>query len=231
VDFGDGGPKALADAYSNVVEQCWVPLEYHHQARILPCLPPSLAQPVVAQLQCEPGLYGLSESMLLPEGAAGAFVDPVRAMAVADVLGKTLSSELPQKHAGGLTVVCAGSEPLAAGVLRTHDGAIRPGEEGGGPVYFDGGKLPRLGRFDVVVVGGGTGGAPAAISAARAGADTLVIELSSGLGGVGTLGQITKYWFGNRVGFTAEIDAGVNALEYKAELRAAKGSWSAAAKG
>lgn len=64
---------------------------------------------------------------------------------------------------------------------------------------------------DVLVIGGGTGGAPAAIGAARAGAKTLVAEVLSGLGGVGTLGLIGRYWFGNRVGFTAEVDAGSKA--------------------
>ncbi|MFP4156346.1 MAG: FAD-dependent oxidoreductase [Opitutales bacterium] len=61
---------------------------------------------------------------------------------------------------------------------------------------------------DVLVIGGGTGGAPAAIGAARGGARTLVAEVLSGLGGVGTLGLIGRYWFGNRVGFTAEVDVG-----------------------
>jgi ribulose 1,5-bisphosphate synthetase/thiazole synthase len=62
-------------------------------------------------------------------------------------------------------------------------------------------------EVDVLVVGGGTGGAPAGISAVRYGARTLVAEFNSGLGGVGTLGMIGRYWFGNRVGFTAEVDA------------------------
>lgn len=65
--------------------------------------------------------------------------------------------------------------------------------------------LPVLGRFDVVVVGGGTAGAPAAIGAARQGAKTLVIEYQHGLGGVGTLGMIDKFWYGNRVGFTTTM--------------------------
>ncbi len=65
--------------------------------------------------------------------------------------------------------------------------------------------LPVFGRYDVVVVGGGTGGAPAGISAARQGAKTLVIEYLHGLGGVGTLGAISTYYWGNRVGFTATV--------------------------
>ena len=66
--------------------------------------------------------------------------------------------------------------------------------------------LKVLGRFDTVVIGGGTGGAPAAIAAARNGAETLLVEFHHGLGGIGTMGLIGRYWYGNRVGFTKEVD-------------------------
>jgi succinate dehydrogenase/fumarate reductase flavoprotein subunit len=59
-----------------------------------------------------------------------------------------------------------------------------------------------LGEYDVVVVGGGTGGAPAAIGAGRQGAKTLLLEYLHGLGGVGTIGYISSYYHGNKVGFT-----------------------------
>ena len=77
--------------------------------------------------------------------------------------------------------------------------------------------LPVLGRWDVVVVGGGTAGAPAAVGAARSGAKTLVIEYLDELGGVGTAGLISKYWYGRRTGFTAEIDK---------HLRVKNGDWN-----
>lgn len=80
---------------------------------------------------------------------------------------------------------------------------------------------------DVLVVGGGTGGAPAGLSAARSGAKTLLAEYLSGLGGVGTLGLIGKYWFGVREGFTAEVDAGAAALATRAFK---EGSWDVEAK-
>jgi hypothetical protein len=65
------------------------------------------------------------------------------------------------------------------------------------------------------VVGGGTSGAPAAIGASRKGAKTLVIEYQHGLGGVGTLGYIGRYWKGHIAGFTKELDEGI--LELRPE--------------
>ncbi len=89
--------------------------------------------------------------------------------------------------------------------------------------------LPVLGSYDVVVIGGGTGGAPAGIAAARLGAKTLVIEMLHGLGGVGTLGAISTYYWGNRVGFSKTILDGKarwgieeKAEWWRAELREAK---------
>jgi flavin-dependent dehydrogenase len=70
-------------------------------------------------------------------------------------------------------------------------------------------SVPVLKEVDVVVVGGGTGGAPAGISAARQGAKTLVLEYLYGLGGVGTTGFISKYYYGNITGFTKEMDDGI----------------------
>lgn len=78
--------------------------------------------------------------------------------------------------------------------------------------------VPVFGSYDVVVVGGGTSGAAAGIAAARQGAKTLVVEYLHGLGGVGTLGAISKYYWGNRVGFTKEVVGGESwRIEEKAE--------------
>ena len=72
--------------------------------------------------------------------------------------------------------------------------------------------LPVLGEYDLIVLGGGTAGAPAGISGARHGIKSLTLEYLHGMGGMGTLGLIGRYWDGFREGFTKEIDAGVFAM-------------------
>lgn len=70
------------------------------------------------------------------------------------------------------------------------------------------GDLSDLAEADVVVAGVGTGGAPAAIAAGRAGMRVVALEFGSKVGGLTTDGLIGSYWYGNIVGFTSEIDAG-----------------------
>ena len=69
--------------------------------------------------------------------------------------------------------------------------------------------LPTLASCDVLIAGGGTAGASAGIAAARTGAKCLVVERLHGLGGLGTMGLISAYYLGNRIGFTSEIDQDV----------------------
>lgn len=51
-------------------------------------------------------------------------------------------------------------------------------------------------KYDVIVAGGGTGGVPAAIAAARSGASVLLVEKNGFLGGLSTGGLIAPwpYW-------------------------------------
>ena len=65
---------------------------------------------------------------------------------------------------------------------------------------------PPAHEADVVVCGGGTGGAFAAIAAARQGAKTILIEQSTCLGGIGTGGGIHCYYHGVAGGLQDEAD-------------------------
>ena len=51
-------------------------------------------------------------------------------------------------------------------------------------------ELPVYGEYDVVVVGGGMAGVGAALAAAQAGAKTIVVENTSALGGLVTMGVV-----------------------------------------
>lgn len=66
--------------------------------------------------------------------------------------------------------------------------------------------LPKLGSFDVVVVGGGTAGAVAAIVAGQEGLHTAVVEPQAFLGGIGTGGGIHMYYHGLQTGVQVQID-------------------------
>ncbi len=114
--------------------------------------------------------------------------------------------------------------PISSGDVRENLSGIRSPQKQSRSVPADGHAVAVLGEYDVVVVGGGTGGAPAGIAAARRGAKTLVLEYLHGLGGVGTTGYISKYYYGYIQGFTREIDAGVAAFAEDKKPRG--GGWN-----
>ena len=144
--------------------------------------------------------------------AAAALTRPVNLMAVGARVGEAAAALAKQQpKLEGVRV--AGTTPKDAVPGVTQDagehGNYRVGQR---TVPVEAHGLPVFGEYDVVVVGGGTGGAPAGIGAGRQGAKTLLLEYLHGLGGIGTTGYISTYYHGNLVGFTQEIDDGVAAL-------------------
>lgn len=132
----------------------------------------------------------LEESAVLID--LGRRVGALAATGAADPAG-----EVGEWHTGGNDAV---------GTIRFCEPRLR-GDQSREWIDFTWDSAASLEPREVVVAGGGTGGAPAGIAAAREGARTLVLEALHGMGGVGTLGQIASYWYGNRVGFTASLDA------------------------
>ena len=73
-------------------------------------------------------------------------------------------------------------------------------------------ETPAARDVDVVVAGGGTAGALAAIAAGREGARTLVLEQGACLGGIGSAGGINSYYCGVGGGLQDAVDARVEDL-------------------
>jgi hypothetical protein len=68
-------------------------------------------------------------------------------------------------------------------------------------------------KYDLIVTGLGTAGAIALISAGRAGLSVLGLDQLYCMGGTGTIGAITGYYFGAQGGLYTEIDEKAAALE------------------
>lgn len=238
VDFGDGSPDALLRAQAEVTRRCWVPQEYLHQEQVVCAMPDSDAGSEAAltwpahRFGIAPGLFSLSPASATTRRAAAMLQRPVSAMNLGRQVGTALAWQNPAAptDTSGLQVRGANEQPVEVGEVRTLNHALRSSAAAQQHVACDTLRVPRLGRYDVLVLGGGTAGAPAAIAAAQAGVSVGLIEAGPALGGVGTLGQITHYWFGNRVGFTKTIDEGVRSLEYRESFQHDKGGWSVPAK-
>ncbi len=105
----------------------------------------------------------------------------------------------------GVRVLGAEGAPATKGDVREILTGGRPVDRKLPTISNSCSAIPVLANVDVVVIGGGTAGAPAAIAAAREGARTLCIEYQEGLGGVGTLGLIGKAYHGQSIGFAREV--------------------------
>ncbi len=157
-------------------------------------------------------MYVIGGCADVPRDVAAKLLRPTGLMGIAKRLGQA-AAELAKSLPAPRNVKLPGGPvtPDADGEVREILTGVRPMQKLS-TIESETRPLPVLARYDVVVIGGGTAGAPATIAAARQGARVLVVEFQAGLGGVSTLGLIGKYYHGYRGGFTSEIDRGVAAL-------------------
>ncbi len=154
-------------------------------------------------------VYVLGGCADVSRGQAERLVRPLALMGLGERIGRAAAAEAGERGAiqGARLPGTTAEHPAVAGDVREPLEGLRPFEQYP-TVEQAATAMPVLGRYDVLVIGGGTGGAPAGIAAARRGAKTLVVEYLYGLGGVGTEGAIAGYYWGNRVGFTASVQDG-----------------------
>ena len=166
-----------------------------------------------------PGVYVLGGAADVSREQAVKLVRPCALIELGTRVGSAAGAE--GKEASAPVGVRLAGDPVPAGEPAGEVSECftwRGGTTGAGSVRQEAGCLPVLGEYDVVVVGGGTSGAPAGIGAQRNGPRTLVIEYLHSLGGVGTMGAISKYYHGYRGGFSAEVPGGSSwQIEQRAE--------------
>lgn len=155
-------------------------------------------------------LYVLSAYADLPRKERGRLLRPTALLELGSRVGRAAADEARTLAAGDRAahVDGASADGIADVEIAENLSPLRAGQVATVPCAQQ--SLPVLGRYDVVVVGGGTAGAPAGIAAAKSGAKTLVLEYLPELGGVGTAGLIGSYWYGIHKGYTHYVDQQVN---------------------
>ncbi|MDX9980800.1 MAG: FAD-dependent oxidoreductase [Lentisphaeria bacterium] len=158
-----------------------------------------------------PHLHVLGPLADVPRPVATALARPANAIRLGQRLGEQAAADARQRPAVG-DVQRPGTATGTPADIREIQGMLtKTYVAAAGSVPYAAGDLPILAETDLLVVGGGTTGAPAAIGAVRNGVKTLVVEYLHELGGVQTAGMITGYYYGFQRGFTKEIDEAVKA--------------------
>jgi flavin-dependent dehydrogenase len=191
---------ARAEAEQMARDLTFDPEQVEEAETLLPATPPVVDASGVA------GLY------VAPTGAAPSILATLHAGTALGTKVAEAVKNLPKPQQVAVAGLPAASATETKGTVGENLQGLRPGDKPTNTVPSPARALPVLGEYDVVVVGGGTSGAPAGISAARSGAKTLVVEYLDALGGVGTTGLIGIYCAGYRKGFTTEIDKGIKAI-------------------
>lgn len=217
VAITDWSPSALLELENQFRRDCWRPeqtaaadtISFLPNTRVADDGSPGVEAPF---RRCGGRLWVVGGASALPDAERASRLRPCAFMALGEQLGERIGKQLtalPQADIAATTQP-AGDETGEA--LRAGSGGLR--------LTADVSRIdwtPPAGReidrsVDVLISGGGTAGGPAGVAATRNGTRTLVVEPLAGFGGVGTHGLIGRYWFGNRVGFTSEVDERVDAM-------------------
>ncbi len=181
------------------------------------------------------GLWCLNEAARLEDSRRSLLRDPVQAALVGEAFARTLPSGIgtgdfpacdksdygiPEHPPHGLEVKLPHSPQRGRFYERLTVASVR---------------VPVFREADFLVVGGGTCGATCASSAAREGARTVLLELCPGLGGTGTMGGVSAYWYGRYwAGFALRnaklVDEVHRSIHWPASANELNGPWNIEAK-
>jgi flavin-dependent dehydrogenase len=245
LDLGDGSFSALAQAEQTARETTFLAGQLRASER-LTFLPSDQILGDIHADQWQPDVpwqlghfrsqnmnrvFVLSGAADLPSKAA----EQLRLVDVCEevgrMVGRAAAAEAQRVKGQGIVSV-AGSQapPEGEREIREQLRGLRPTGSPERTVPAASQTVRVLAKTDVLIVGGGTSGACAAIGAARRGARVLVVEYQEGLGGVGTVGLIGKAYHGRDLGFTREVpfcDAEFSTEDkmewFRREIRAAGG--------
>ena len=149
------------------------------------------------------------------DAVAAALVEPLGSPSLADVIAPAPWGELSKKQSAQTpTVRLSCGQPGSGKAIKGHARftELSPIYRTSGAVPIGGIRLDVVADCDVLVVGAGTSGMPAALVAAESGADTIVVEKYGDVGGTHTIGGVSKYWFGRHTEFVNRIDKGARAM-------------------
>jgi ribulose 1,5-bisphosphate synthetase/thiazole synthase len=162
-------------------------------------------------------LFVLSGSAGIPRSVAASLLQPAALAETGSLIGAAAADMAKSKGVVKDIKFRSITATITKGNAGENLAGLRPVDQELASVTCPESGVPVLAQYDVVVVGGGTSGAPAAIAAARLGMKVLVVEFQEGLGGVGTLGFIGKPYHGRKVGFAAEVPFPLGNIEPKME--------------
>ncbi|MDD4103158.1 MAG: FAD-dependent oxidoreductase, partial [Kiritimatiellae bacterium] len=227
ISMKDGSARSFAEAEQRARDLTFVPSQLDSADTLL-LVPPDHIAGVSSSRAGWQGVDALDVNVFKPDGvknlyvlgaladvsrhAAAELMKPGNLMAAGERVGAAAAAEARGRGEVGAVLVRGKTKQKHGEVkVAEHEKRLPPYlPNTSGTVEVESRELPVLAECDVMVAGAGTGGGPAGIAAARQGARTIVCEYLYHMGGVQTEGLIGRYYYGNRVGFTKEIDDGVS---------------------
>lgn len=172
------------------------------------------------------GLWCLSEAARLEAGAQDLFRDPAMSSRIGASLAAVVTRRAPDTTASAQDmgkVVKPRSTVCIRGELETREQEWPQRGKDYPSAAVEPRSIPVVEDGDVLVVGGGSSGAVAAITAAQEGLRSVVVDMNPGLGGTGTYGGINTYWFARRIGFVDRLMGWLDEIHDRLDLPRPKG--------